>query len=289
VTGVALALVVAAAFIHAAWNALAKRGRDPLTFLWSCLSVASALFLPVAAWRIAVEGLPARAVPFIAATVILHALYFYALGRAYASAEFSLVYPVARGLGVALVPVLAYVVFAERLSPLGTAGVALVVVGIVALHGRPAAWHAVSADGSRRLGAGTAWAVLTGVIIATYSLVDKAGVALVSPLTYIALLGAGSSALLLPAVLRRRAALRREWAENARAILVASVLNLTSYLLVLFAFRLAKVSYVVAGRELSIVVSAFIGALWLDEGRLGPRLVGAAIVLAGVVSVALAR
>ena len=66
-------------------------------------------------------------------------------------------------------------------------------------------------------------------------------------------------------------------------------MNLTSYLLVLFAFRLSKVGYVVASRELSILFSAFIGALWLGEGRLAPRLAGATVVLAGVVCVALAR
>ena len=58
---------------------------------------------------------------------------------------------------------------------------------------------------------------------------------------------------------------------------------------VLFAFRLAKVGYVVAVRETSIVLSALIGTLWLREGRPGPRLLGAAIVLAGVTCVALAR
>ena len=57
----------------------------------------------------------------------------------------------------------------------------------------------------------------------------------------------------------------------------------------LFAFRLSKVGYVVASRELSILFSAFIGPLWLREGRLAPRLAGASVVLAGVVCVALAR
>jgi drug/metabolite transporter (DMT)-like permease len=62
-----------------------------------------------------------------------------------------------------------------------------------------------------------------------------------------------------------------------------------AYTLVLFAFRLSKTGYVVASRELSIVLSAVIGSLWLQEGRLAPRLTGAAIVLSGVVCIALAR
>jgi len=63
----------------------------------------------------------------------------------------------------------------------------------------------------------------------------------------------------------------------------------TTYLLVLFAFRLSKTAYVVAARELSIVFSAIIGSLWLGEGPLGPRLLGAGVILAGVACVALAR
>jgi len=137
--------------------------------------------------------------------------------------------------------------------------------------------------------AGTAWALVTGLTIAGYSLVDKAGVSRLHPMPYIALMGLGLSVILSPLVLTNRSALFREWRLHWREILVASAMNLTSYLLVLFAFRLSKVGYVVASRELSILFSAFIGTLWLREGRLTPRLAGASIVLAGVVCVALAR
>ncbi len=282
----ALALVVGAAVLHATWNALAKQARAPLPFLWSSVSLASILLSPVGLWIGWREGFPAAAWPFVVATVLLHAFYFYALGRAYRSGDFSRVYPIARGLGVALVPVIAWGVFDERPSGLGALGVALVVVGIVAVHQVPgAAGLAVTP----RAGPGTAWAVLTGLTIAAYSLVDKAGVARLNPVPYIALLGLGSALLLAPAVLREPEALRREWTVNRRAILAASAMNLTAYLLVLFAFRLSKVGYVVAARELSIVLSGFIGSWWLGEGRLAPRLAGGAVILAGVICVALAR
>lgn len=287
-TGTALALVLGAAVLHSVWNALAKRAQDQLAFLWSSVSLATLVLGPLALWPLRNEGFPLGAAPFVAATIFLHAFYFFALGRSYRLGEFSLVYPIARGLGVALVPLLALPLFDERLSPLGSTGVALVVLGIVGLHLGPRAMSAVASP-SRSAGAGTWWALLTGLTIATYSLVDKAGVARLHPLPYIALLGLGSSLVLLPAVLANRDALRREWQVNARAILVAAAMNLTAYLLVLFAFRLAKAGYVVAARELSIVFSAIIGSLWLGEGRLGPRLLGAAVILAGVACVALAR
>lgn len=285
-SGPALALVICAAVLHAIWNALAKRAENQFVFLWSSVSLATLLLLPVGLLRLAAEGTPSAGLPFVAASVGIHALYFWALGRSYRYGDFSRVYPVARGLGVALVPLVALPVFGERLSWLGSLGVGLVVLGIVGLSRTPSAMRGSPGHG---LGAGTVWAVVTGLTIAAYSLVDKAGVARLHPMPYIALMGLGLSVLLAPIVLADRPALAREWRLHWRTILVASAMNLTSYLLVLFAFRLSKVGYVVAARELSILFSAFIGSLWLGEGRLAPRLAGASIVLAGVVCVVLAR
>ena len=299
----ALLLVLAAAAIHASWNALTKRAQDQLAFLWSSVSLATVVLLPVGWAWLPPDGVPRAAWPFLVASSAIHAVYFYVLGRAYGSGEFSLVYPIARGLGVALVPVAALFVLDERPSPLGALGVLLVVAGIVGINlssaglssaglssaGRGAAGRVAAASSRPLMSAGTGWALVTGLSIAAYSLVDKAGVARLHPVPYIAILGVGMSLLLVPALVRRRAALAREWRTNWRAILVASTLNLTSYLLVLFAFRLSKAGYVVAAREISIVLSVAIGRLWFGERRVGRRLAAATLVLAGVICVALAR
>ena len=285
-SGAALALVVTAAVCHAFWNALAKRALHPLVFVWSSVALAT-VGLSAAALPLARLDEVRAALPFLAVTIALHAFYFYALTASYGAGDFSRVYPIARGLGVALVPVVAYGVFGERLSLLGVAGIGLVVTGIVAINLLPRVgvvrarrWH---------LGPGTGWAVLTGLTITAYSLTDKAGVALLHPVPYLALMGIGTVLLLVPVIVRRSEALRQEWAVNWRWILAASTTNLTSYLLVLFAFRLSKTGYVVAARELSILFSAILGSLWLGEGRLGPLVGAAVVVLAGVACVALAR
>lgn len=301
----ALLLVLAAAAIHASWNALTKRAGDQLAFLWSSVSLATVVLLPVGWAFLPPEGVPPAAWPFLFATSVIHAVYFYVLGRAYGSGEFSLVYPIARGLGVALVPVAALFVLDERPSPLGALGLVLVVGGIVGINlssagpasggrgrddrGAVAGLRASPTRPRRLMSAGTGWALVTGLSIAAYSLVDKAGVARLHPVPYIAILGVGMSALLVPALVHRRRALAGEWQTNWRAILVASTLNLTSYLLVLFAFRLSKAGYVVAAREISIVLSVAIGRLWFGEREVGRRLAAASLVLAGVICVALAR
>jgi drug/metabolite transporter (DMT)-like permease len=279
----ALALVLGAAGLHAGWNALAKRGGDQVVFLWLATLASTAVLLPFGLWYLLGSGVPAAAVPFVVATILVHALYFYALGRAYASGAYSLVYPVARGLGVALVPIAALLVFDERLSPLGTLGIVLVIAGIVTLHLLPAGGVPGGLSAAALL-----WPVVTGLTIASYSLVDKAGVSRLNPVPYMLLLEGGCAVLGLPLLRLRGAAVRREL-ERWPAIVLAATMSALAYTLVLFAFRLSKTGYVVAARELSIVLSAVIGSLWLREGRLGPRLVGATIVLLGVVCIALAR
>lgn len=278
----ALLLVVSAAGLHAGWNALAKRGADPVAFLWLATLAGTAVLLAPGLRALARDGLAPAALPFVAATILVHALYFYALGRSYATGAYSLVYPVARGLGVALVPVLALLLFDERLSALGAMGVGLVVAGIVALHWLTGGTSAIRLDRRVR------WPVVTGLTIATYSLIDKAGVARIDPVAYMLLMEGGCVLLGLPLLALRGDAVRAEL-EGWRRIALAGAMSALAYTLVLFAFRLSKTGYVVAARELSIVLSALIGSLWLREGRLVPRLTGAAIVLAGVVCVALAR
>src|SRR5437870_5219639 len=160
-SGTALALVLTAALVHSGWNALAKRAGNPLAFLWSSVTLATLIFLPLSAGFLR-DGLPASAVPYVIGTIVIHAAYFYALGRALGSGDFSLVYPIARGLGVGLVPVGALLWLGERLSPLGATGVGLVVIGIVLAN--------VAAGGGRRrpgggAGEGAGRGVVTGAAI----------------------------------------------------------------------------------------------------------------------------
>src|SRR5438874_1261004 len=286
-TGGALALVLAAAVLHAGWNALAKRGLDSLAFLALCSCVAAPILVPLAVpllWR---DGVPLRAVPFVLGTIALHVLYFVALGRAYSTGAYSVVYPIARGLGVALVPVGAYALLDERLSALGIAGIVLVITGVATLH---QVGHRHARATGTTLGAATLWAVVTGLSIASYSLLDKAGVARLHPVPYMLFMEAGCGVVLLPAALLTRPdAVRREWSANWRAVIAVGAMSAGGYTLVLLAFRLSKAGYVVAARELAIVLSALIGTLWMGEGKVGPRLAAASIVLAGVACVALAR
>ena len=107
-------LVLGAAVIHATWNAMAKGARDPMAMLWWAGVLSSLLLAPPALYVLARDGFSPGALPFVVATVILHSVYFFVLGKAYQTGDFSLVYPLARGLGVALVPAGAFSLFHQR-------------------------------------------------------------------------------------------------------------------------------------------------------------------------------
>lgn len=277
---VALALVLVAAFLHLAWNTLVKRATDPLLFLWSTMLVAGLLFLPLA---IALETLDAMLAvwPLLLATSIIHSIYFVTLTRAYSEGDLSIVYPIARGLGIGLVPIAAFFVFGEAPSWLGAIGLALVLGGVVLVGvGAPK-----TGDAKKK---GVGWAIATGLLVTAYSMVDRASAREVHPISLVVCMNLAALSFLIPIVVRRRADLVREWKVNAKTIVVASLFSLTGYVLVLFAFREAKTGYVVASREISIVLSTAVGALWLREKVTTLRVVGALLIVGGITFIAFA-
>jgi len=127
------------------------------------------------------------------------------------------------------------------------------------------------------------WALSTGATIALYSLVDKVGVTNVYPPVYVYLMFTGACILLSPYVmLSKRVSLLEEWQTNRGTILAVGFLSLFTYLLVLFAMQMSKISYVTALRESGIVFSARYGTFWLQEKHGRQKLAGAVLVFLGV-------
>lgn len=281
VTGFALALILLSAVAHAGWNLLAKRAGAGFAFTWLLQATAAALAVPLAAVAIVPQrpALGLVEVGFMAGSGLLHVGYFLLLARGYRAGDFSLVYPLARGVGPLLASAIAVVVLGERPTPLAVAGALLIAGGVFALAGDPRAL--------RRAGAGRAVqaALLTGLFIAAYTLWDKQAVAAagIPPLVYFCGLTATSTALLLPLALRRWEDVRRTWASHWRVTLAAGALMLIAYVLVLTALVLAPVSYVAPAREVGILFGVVLGARLLGEGHTRQRLAAAAAMVLGLV------
>lgn len=215
----------------------------------------------------------------------MHVVYFLVLIRGYALGDLSVVYPLARGTGPLLATAAAIAVFGERPSLLALAGTASIAVGIVLLLGNPLA---LRSSGS---GAAIFFALLTGVLIAAYTLWDKQAVstARIPVALYYWSSLALQTLLLTPVALvgPPRHLLGKTLRASWRAALGVAVLSPLSYFLVLTAFTMAPVSYVAPSREIGILLGAVMGSHFLDEGHLGRRLVAAAMMVLGVAALAL--
>lgn len=283
----AVAMILTGAVLHATWNMLVRRGGHPEAFAWWLAASAAVLWLPLGVYLWLTVGIPAAGWPFVVATSVIHAIYFVLLGRAYEHGELSLVYPIARGTGPLLVPAIAVPLLGERLTPVGIVGVALIVIGVVTLQMgglRAGAFDRLIA--TLRLPAAR-YALATGVTIAVYTVVDKAGVGVVHAVLYGYLLFAGSAALASIYFWRaRRVALLACWRDDRRSILIAGVISPITYFLALAAFQLGQVSYLGPMREISIVLAALLGALALRERVDLARMVSAAVTALGVAIIA---
>ena len=288
-SGLALGIVLLAALFHAGWNLLAKKSHNKMAFIWWFLLIATIAYLPMFIYFWPALEVTAGGWICIVATGILHALYFWFMGGAYERGDLSLVYPLSRGSGPLLVPILAVIFLQEQLSVLGVSGIALVVLGIYTIHLKSFTVDDFFLPLQAMKRSASLWALCTGGTIAGYSLVDKVGVSLVYPPAYIYLMFVISLLLLSPYVLiKTRQYLKLEWQANRAPILIDGILVLFTYLMILFAFKLSKVSYVVAAREVSIVFSALLGIVWLKESHATQKIAGAMLIALGVVFIGVA-
>jgi drug/metabolite transporter (DMT)-like permease len=300
---IAVALVLVAATLHAAWNVLLKSSGDTLGTALRLQAFGSAILVPIAIIGWFVTGRPSvdpTGVGLAVVSGVLEAAYFIFLSGAYARGDLSLVYPLARGTGPLLAVLIGVVVLGERLATTAALGVACLLGGIL-LVSRP--WRAIREAGREHRGA-IGFALATGATIAAYSAVDRLGVGRMPPWLYGAFLAVFASAFLSTSVVlgRRFGILARprtgpdgidgrapSGRETGRAVL-AGVLSLMAYLLILFAYSLAPLATVAPLRESGIVLAAAWGSLRMGEavgrGDAGWRIVAAGLIVLGAVLLA---
>jgi len=274
-TATVLALV--AAFLHAGWNLLIKTADDRDLAAWGQFVFGGIVLLPVLVWT----GLPtAAAVWFLVPSALIHVVYVWALVAAYDHGDFSLAYPLARGGGALVAALLAALALGDRLGLGGWAALLVVTIGLASLI----------QPGAPRIE--VVYALLTAVLIGTYTVIDAAGARHTSNgFAYGVVLTALSGfALTIAGIARGRgtafvASLRTSWPRY----LLSGICLATAYSLVLVAVKYAAVGYVATLRESSVVIGAALGWLFLKERLGGRRLASAAVVTAGLVALVLSQ
>ena len=130
-SGIAMAIVLTAAFLHAGWNYLTKKSQRKIVFIWWFLLIAVILYFPMFFYFWPKTTIPLLGWSCVVASGLLHGLYFWFLGGAYERGDLSLVYPLSRGSGPLFVPFLAVVLIHEQISFFGTFGISLVIFGFI--------------------------------------------------------------------------------------------------------------------------------------------------------------
>jgi len=275
-------VVLIAAGLHATWNAVAHGMKDQVVG-FALISLAFTGGAGVLICLTPIPPPPAR--PFVVTSGVLEIIYLITLLNAYRLGDFTQMYPLARGLSPPLVTAWSTIVLGQPLAAGTLAGVLVISLGLLGLalpRGLP---------GRDQLPA-LAAAIGTGVIIASYTLVDGVGVrhsdTVLGYIAWIFLLQ-GLGFLVVAFALRGRTLFVGLPGDVWLRGLTGGVLSLTAYGLVVWAQSRGSLAMVAALRETSIVIAAAIGALFFRE-RLGrKRVVASIVVVAGIALLELAR
>lgn len=275
--------------MHALRNFLTKTARDKQVFVWWYELLGLLFFAPVFVYgfrkyAFALDGIW----PIAMLSGLLHFLYWLWLARSLETGDLSRVYPISRS-APALVLVVAVLFMGEQVSLPGAAGVLLAALGVYTISLNRLTPAALARPlRNFRTDDATRYAFLTLLAVAGYSLVDKQAVARFHPVAFAFIYPWFSMALLSTyiAAVRKKGALRREWRANWRSIMVCGVLGIFGYFLILVAFSIERVSYVVGLRQISIVFSVLLGALVLKERHVRQRMLSAVMIFIGVFLIA---
>jgi drug/metabolite transporter (DMT)-like permease len=272
-TPFAIILILLAAFMHAAWNALLRGGADrvrSMAMMNATLGIAGLVLLAVA-------GLPTPASwIYVVASGVLHWIYVALLVVTYRSGDLGETYPVTRGSSPALVALGGSIFAGEWMNLLGTVGVGLVCGGIFML----------AAAKGRLRHMNLPWALATGVSIAAYTVVDGFGVrASGNWLGYTAAIFAFFIAAPLWFLAKQGTGFFKAPADEVLKAVGSGLSSIAAYGAIIWAMQASPMGAVSALRETSVVFAALLGAVFLRERLTMQRIVACCIIVAGAVCV----
>ena len=219
---------------------------------------------------------------YIAAASTAQVVYYTLVAAAYRAGDMSVAYPLMRGTAPTLVAVAGVLLLGDHLSLLAWVGIAFISGGVISLS--------LGSLRSKATSRVVLYAVVNSAVIASYTLIDGAGVRAsgnsVAYTCWITLLPAGP--LLAFAALRRPKDLRQQIARRWHRGVITGACTMGSYGLALWAMTKAPVASVAALRETSIVFGMAIAAWFLGERISIPRILAAVGIAIGAITLKLA-
>lgn len=277
----ALILLFLSATMHALWNFLLKSSEEKYIAMgWQV--ILSGLFSLA---LIFYSGLPPKEMwLFAIVSMLLEAIYFILLCIAYTDHDFSLVYPIARGAAPALLVLWSAIFLREQLTAGGYIGLAMITGGIILIG----ATTLLQNKGEKPHLKGILTALSVALVISIYTFIDGLAVKQTPALPYGLSMFVMVPFVTTPYLVNRYGieSFKRTWKNYRTYLLMGGVLGLVAYMLALFAYTIAPLSYSGAIREVSAVIGAFLGWRFLKEEMGGIRLLGSVVVFVGVMVIA---
>ncbi len=278
----AIVLLLSGAVLHTAWNLILKRSKDKYIATW-WMVISGGLAASVV---LTFTGLPGRAMwTFAIFSILTEAAYFITLSYAYRDNDFSLIYPVARGAAPAFLTLWSFLFLDEKLTTGGLIGLALIIAGLLIIGLSTLLASHVTHLHFR----GVAVAMFIALLISIYTVIDGTAVKLGDAKAYVMTMFAIVPIPITPFIIRQYG-WNHLWGElkaQGFRLPLMGILGVSAYLLAVLAYSIAPLSYSGAVREVSVVFGAVAGWWFLKETMGGWRVLGAVVMFAGILVIAM--
>ena len=249
--------VILAAFLHAVWNAMVKKGNNKYVSLTAIvlghlpISIIVIFFTPLVS---------VQSIPYILISAVFLSGYEWCLLSAYRLEDYTKVYPIARGTAPIFIIIISLFLFSLNISKFELIGVLVISFGIIILGLQNIRTFKNYSAIMYTLG--------TGLFISCYSITDGFGGTLsASPLNYTAWLMILNAVIFpfLLVIMNKQEVVKKVFSEEKKTFFIGGTLSYTVYGIIIWAFTQAPVPLVAALRETSIIFALLIGAIFLNE------------------------
>jgi len=287
-----IGLVLLSAIIHAFRDFLTKKAKDKQVFVWLYGISGLILFLPIFIYFLSREGIKNSFGFYISiASGFFIFIYFYFLTKSYEKGDLSHVYPIMRS-APALVLIFAVIFLREQVSIIGVLGIFLVLLGTYTINMKKMSLSELFKPIKLIFeNKSVKFAFLTSISLATVSIIDKIGVSYIHPMVYFYFIFLFTFTFFTPYVLhvKDKLLIKNEWKVNKKTILINGFFLIFGYILILIAFTIEKVSYVVGLRQLSVVFAVLLGGYILKEEYRMIRFTSSALIFIGIFLISIAN
>ena len=247
------------------------------------------IFTPYSIYKLFTELPSTRVWIFIGLSWFIHFFYFVLLGRAYSKFELSIVYPIARGLSVFLIPIYGIFILGESMTFQAITGCAFIILGILLTGSQSIIYSLFSSRNlTSLLRGGVVSAVMIGFIISFYSLADKNAAEHVDPVLFVWITDSSAILLLIFYLMKdKEKSIIKYLNVQKYGLVIPGVFQFASYAIIIYAYATTQLSYAGTFREIGSVFGAVMAYFILGEKFSRMKILGISIIILGAVLISI--